>query len=93
MITGQITIGTTKVQFPQIDFAPQFMTVINAGGTGTVNVGDVTVDATLNTVRNGVPLTPGGSFTFQLGQDYSTRLSEFWAISSATGSTLNYILI
>lgn len=93
MVAGQISVGTTKVQFPHLDFQPQFMTVVNAGGTGTINVGDVSVGSALNGVQNGVPLIPGGSFTFQLGQDYSTYLDEWWAISSASGSTLNYILI
>jgi hypothetical protein len=93
MVTGQISVGTTKVQFPPLQVQPQFMTVINAGGTGTINVGDKTVDATLNGVQNGVALGPGSSFTFQLGQDYSTRMSEWWAINSASGGTLNYILI
>lgn len=93
MVTGQISVGITKVQFPRLQVQPQFMTIINAGGTGTINVGDVTVNATMNSIQNGVALAPGSSFTFQLGQDYSTHTSEFWAISSAAGSTLNYILI
>lgn len=93
MITGQIAVGTTKVQFPALQVQPQFMTVFNAGGTGTINVGDISVNATLDTVQNGIPIGPGGSFTFQLGQDYSTRLTEWWAISSEAGSVLNYILI
>lgn len=93
MITGQLSVGTSKVQLPTIPQWPQTATFINAGGTGVVNVGAANVDATLNGVQNGMPLQPGGSYTFTLGQDYSTRLSEFWAISSAAGSTLNYILI
>lgn len=93
MVTGQISVGTSKVQLAQMDFRPQFMTFINAGGTGTINVGATNVNSTLNGVTNGIPLPPSASFTFQLGQDYSTRLNEFWAISSAAGGTLNYILI
>jgi hypothetical protein len=93
MVTGQFTVGTTKVQFPHLAVQPQYMTIINAGGTGTVNVGDITVDTSLGGIQNGVPLAPGDAFTFQLGQDYSTRMTEFWAISTTAGSIINFILI
>jgi hypothetical protein len=93
MVSFQIAVGATAVQFSRFDFMPQNMTVYNAGPLTTINVGDVTVGTTLNGIQNGIPLLPGASYTFQLGQDYSARVNEFWAIGSGAGGTLNVILV
>lgn len=77
MTIFQVTLGAAHTQFPQMDFQPQTMTVQN-NATHVMRLGDVSVSAT-----RGMSIAPGGSFTFILGQDYSTRISEWWVFGTA----------
>lgn len=93
MIDFQVTIGSNnRVQFPRLDFQPQHMTVQN-NSTHDMRVGATNIVAGAYGVGLGTLITSGGgSFTFQLGQDYSTRTSEWWA-AGTPGDILDVKLI
>lgn len=89
----QVTIGSNgKGQFPTLAVWPQYMTVQN-NATHDMRVGDVTVVAGVYGTGKGINVSnSGGAFTFQLGQDYSTRTSEWWCAGTA-GDVLDVIII
>ena len=93
MQTFQVTIGSNgKGQFPTLPLMPQYMTVQN-NSTDIMRVGDTSVVAGAYGTGKGILLqSSGGAFTFQLGQDYSTRTSEFW-VAGTSGDVLDVIII
>jgi hypothetical protein len=80
-----------KAQFPTLPNWPQNMTVQN-NSNDIMRVGDVSVVAGLYGTGKGLLLNPGDSYTFQLGQDRSTRTSEWWVAGTST-DILDVIII
>jgi hypothetical protein len=81
MITFQVTIpsGGGPVQFPSLQVQPQTM-VLQNNAAAVMRVGDKTVSTT-----KGISLAATGTpVVIPLGQDYSSRLSEFWVVGTAT---------
>lgn len=89
----QVTIPSGgKAQFPVLALQPQYMTVQN-NATNNMRVGDTAIVAGAYGTGKGILLTSGGgTFTFQLGQDYSTRTSEWW-VAGTSGDILDVIII
>jgi hypothetical protein len=89
----QVTIGSNgKAQFPTLPDWPQYMTVQN-NSSDNMRVGDVSVVAGAYGTGKGILISSnGGAFTFQLGQDYSTRTSEWW-VAGTSGDVLDVIII
>lgn len=93
MQTFQVTIASNGIGvFPTLVAQPQYMTVQN-NSTRDMRVGDVAIVAGVYGTGKGILISSGGgTFTFQLGQDYSTRTSE-WRCAGTAGDILDVIVI
>ena len=81
MVIFQVTIpsGGGPVQFPSLQVQPQTM-ILQNNAAAVMRVGDNNVSTT-----KGISLAATGApFVIPLGQDYSTRLSEWWVVGTAT---------
>ncbi len=93
MQTFQVTIASNGIGvFPTLPNWPQYMTVQN-NATHDMRVGDVAIVAGVYGTGKGIVVSnSGGAFTFQLGQDYSTRTSE-WRCAGTAADVLDVIII
>lgn len=83
----QVTIPASgNVRFPSLQFQPQTI-VLSVSGANVIRVGDASTSTTV-----GVALQPATTTVIPLGQDYSSRTSEFYA-AGTSGDTLNVMVL